>query len=78
MLLDQPPAHAGHVHDRKNAGAPVIILAGRYGIAKQPANIRIAFAAEPRHARRNEGIDLARLQHLRDGLSFRSIFEADA
>ena len=42
MLLDQRAADAGDVHDRKDAGALVIVLAGRDRIGKQPADIRIA------------------------------------
>src|SRR5262249_18003071 len=66
ILLHQRSANAGEVHDRKNASAPVVVAPGRDRVGPQPANIRIVLSNKPRHARGDEGVDLAGLQKLRD------------
>ena len=73
MLLDQRAAHADDVHDRENAGALEIVLAGRDRIGKQPADIRIVLARQRGTRGAMKRVDLAAREQLRDGLALRRV-----
>ena len=77
VLFNKRAADAGDVHDREDAGALEVVLAGRDRVGKQPADVRIVLARHPRHPRRDERIDLAALEQLRDGLAFRRVHHLD-
>ena len=49
------------MHDRKDAGAPEIVLPGSNRIVEQPTDIRILPAGERGDTRGDEGVDIAAL-----------------
>ena len=66
------------MHDREDAGALEVVLAGGDRIGKQHADIGRAPAREGRHPRRDEGVDLTPLQQLRNGGALGRIFHPHA
>src|SRR5580704_17048611 len=78
MALGQFAPHADHVHDREKSGALEIILRHRDRIGKQPADIRVALLDQGRRPRRDEAVDVARLEQSRDGLALGRIVEPHA
>ncbi len=69
VLVHQGPAHAEQVHDRKHPGAFEPVGGRRLGIGEQPADVRRALEEARRRAGRDQAIDLAGLQHARQGLA---------
>src|SRR5215469_10312154 len=76
MLFSKFTAYADQMHDRKDAGALVVILRCRDRVGEQPSNMRMP-SKPGRHARSNKAIDVTCLEHARERAPFRRIFEPD-
>ena len=75
--LGQFALHAHQMHDREDAGAAVIVLGGLGRIVEQPADICRALLMDRRGARRDDAVDRAIGQHLRQRRAVRRGFETD-
>src|SRR4030088_1881563 len=77
VLFDQRAADADRVHDRKDAGLLEIGGLDRGVIGKQPRPVGNAREEASRRASRDEAVDLARRQHLRQRAVIRDLDELD-